>query len=80
MTENTEAELAQAFLDGLNEYPYHLAATLRRMRNATVMPIGVSQDDLHDVIDAGYLTYIVGRFAPGIYIITDAGHEFLREH
>lgn len=77
MTANTDA--MDEFED-LLEQDRRLAATLRRMRNQPSLPSGVTQDELRDVMERGFMTYISGRLRGGFYMVTDAGHEFLREH
>ena len=57
-----------------------LAATLRRLRNCSLRPYGVTPEEEQAVIEAGYMTPLKLQFGAVRYMITDAGHEFLREH
>ena len=57
-----------------------LAATLRRLRNASMRPYGVTPDEEKAVIKAGLISRLSLPFGAAHYMITDAGHEFLQEH
>ena len=59
-------------------YHLRLARTLRRCRNQTVRPPGVTREEVQAAFDAGLLKFV--HCAASHYGLTDAGHELLSEH
>lgn len=57
-----------------------LARTLRRLRNSSFRPFGVTREEEKAVMDAGLLSRFSLPFGSVHYMLTDAGHEFLNEH
>ena len=57
-----------------------LARTLRRLRNASMRPYGVTPEEEQAVIEAGLMSRLSLPFGAAHYMVTDAGHEFLREN
>ena len=57
-----------------------LAATLRRLRNFSLRPYGVTPEEEKAVLKAGFISRLSLPFGAAHYMITDAGHEFLREN
>ncbi len=57
-----------------------LARTLRRCRNCSFRPYGVTPEEEQAAIEAGLMSRLKLQFGATHYMLTDAGHEFLREH
>ena len=57
-----------------------LAATLRRLRNASMRPYGVTPDEEKAVLRAGLISRLSLPFGAAHYMVTDKGHEFLRKN
>ena len=57
-----------------------LAATVRRLRNSSFRPFGVTMEEEREVVEAGLMGKLSLRFGSVRYWVTEAGHEFLSEH
>lgn len=73
---STVSDLIRELEGELNDC--RMAAVVRRLRNQTARPPGVSREEVQAAFDAGLIKFV--HCAASHYSLTEAGHAFLAEH